>query len=357
MLTRLSFALIWKTALLLAIGAGGGWSALHLGLPLPWMIGGLSVSAALVLMPWRLPVLDGYSFPMGLRTLFVTLIGVMIGTQVTPDLLSLAGKLPLTMGFLFVFVLVAHAGNFAIFQWLGGYDRATAFYAGTPGGLMESIMMGEASGADIRALTTQQFLRIIVVITVLPLGLSLWLGEAVGSASGAVLPGGDVPVSLPSLALIVITGGLGLGLGRLVKLPAAQLTGPLLLAGGATVTGLVDLHLPVWLIAAAQLVIGVSLGLRFKGVTGRMLRNSLGLAVVSVVYMLAVGAAMAWVLTQLTGIAFLHLLISFAPGGVAEMSIVALSLAANPALVSLHHVARILMTVVEMSLLGRWLRP
>ncbi|MBV6637831.1 MAG: AbrB family transcriptional regulator, partial [Mameliella sp.] len=44
---------------------------------------------------------------------------------------------------------------------------------------------------------------------------------------------------------------------------------------------------------------------------------------------------------------------SFSPGGVAEMSIVALSLAANPALVSLHHVARILMTVVELSVAAR----
>jgi uncharacterized membrane protein AbrB (regulator of aidB expression) len=61
------------------------------------------------------------------------------------------------------------------------------------------------------------------------------------------------------------------------------------------------------------------------------------------------------ILTRITGIEWLHLLISFAPGGVAEMSVVALSLAANPALVSLHHVARILITVFEVGLAARLL--
>ena len=49
------------------------------------------------------------------------------------------------------------------------------------------------------------------------------------------------------------------------------------------------------------------------------------------------------------------LLISFAPGGVTEMSLVALSLQANPAFVTLHHIFRILMTVVELSLAARLL--
>jgi uncharacterized membrane protein AbrB (regulator of aidB expression) len=45
--------------------------------------------------------------------------------------------------------------------------------------------------------------------------------------------------------------------------------------------------------------------------------------------------------------------ISFAPGGVTEMSLIALSLAASPALVSLHHILRILMTVMEVTFLSK----
>ncbi|WP_323770285.1 AbrB family transcriptional regulator [Antarctobacter sp.] len=349
-----TFRLVWQTAAMIAFGALGGFVATLAHVPMPWMLGGL-LSSALVILLWAPPFLKDYDFPLPFRTGFVALIGVMIGTQVTADLLAMAGQLPWTMGGLVVFVICAHLGNTLIFRRLGGYDRATAFYSGTPGGLMESIVMGEGAGADIRILTAQQFLRIIVVITLLPLGLSLWMGTPVGSAAGLRAASGHVPVTPQALVLICLAAGLGLWLARLIRLPAAQLSGPMILAALATTTGVLDLHLPIWLIAAAQLVIGVSLGMRFKGTNLPLLRRCTWLALVSVVYMLILGGVLSAILWQITGIEWLHLLISFSPGGVAEMSVVALSLAANPALVGLHHVVRILMTVVELSVMARLL--
>lgn len=345
-------ALVWRTALFLVLGGLGGYAASLIRLPMPWMLGSLFVSAVMVLTV-RPRVLEDYTFPPPLRTFFIALIGVMIGTQVTPELWDMAGDLGLSFLCLIFFVVAAHAGNYQIFRRVGGMDRATAFYSGTPGGLIESIVTGEAAGADIRILTVQQFLRIIVVITTLPLALSLWVGEPVGSAAGILSPNASEPVGPLAIGMIVMIAVAGMALGGPLRLPAARLTGPLLLAGGLTVTGVLHTHLPGWLIAAAQCVIGVSLGLRFHGVKLDLLRRSLGLSLLSVAYMLVLGGAIAMLLHAVTGIPFLHLLISYAPGGVAEMSVIALSLAANPALVSLHHVIRILLTVVEMPLAAR----
>jgi Putative ammonia monooxygenase len=50
---------------------------------------------------------------------------------------------------------------------------------------------------------------------------------------------------------------------------------------------------------------------------------------------------------------FLVSMISFAPGGVTEMSLIALSLSANPAVVTLHHLVRISLTVVLISALAK----
>lgn len=347
--------MILITALMLLIGGIGGAAAYHLHLPMPWMLGALLASGLTARFAPQ-SLFTGYAFPMKFRTLFVGLIGVMIGTQVTADLLALAPDLPLTLGALLLFVPTAHMANQLIFQHIGGYDRATAFYSGTPGGLMESIFMGEAAGADIRVLTIQQFLRIILVITLLPLGLSVWVGHPVGSSAGLTSAATAAPVDPLSILLIVTAAAVGLAIGRLIHLPAAQLTGPLILSAGATVTGVFDLHLPSWLIAAAQLVIGASLGMRFQGIDGRLLRRSLWLSALSVGAMMLIGAGFATVLHAATGIAWLHLLIAYAPGGVAEMSLVALSLAASPALVSLHHVTRILITVIEMPLAARLMR-
>lgn len=346
--TTLTLRMIALTTLLLALGGAGGLVAQALHLPMPFMLGSLAV-AALAVGLFQHGQLRDYRFPMRFRTFFIGLIGVMIGTQVRPELISEAGDLVLTLSALAVFVVLSHGGNFLIFRRLGGYSRATAYYAGTPGGLMESLVMGERAGADLPLLTAQQFLRIIIVITVIPTGMSLWFGHPVGSAAGFG-PDARQPVTPEALALIALAAAAGLGLARVVRLPAGQITGPLLLSAALTLSGVVDLHLPFWLIAVAQVVVGVSLGLRFSGMNAAMLRRSVWLSVVSVSWMLTLGAGFATVLGWATGLPFLQLLISYAPGGVTEMSVIALSLAVNPAMVSLHHVVRILFTVGFMGL-------
>ncbi|QFS83116.1 Putative ammonia monooxygenase [Roseivivax sp. THAF40] len=335
--------ILYLTALMLLVAAAGGWIAAQIMVPMPWMIGALAASAISV-ATLQGSLLRDYVFPNRFRNPFIALVGVMIGSQASPELLDSLATLPLALAALLLFILVAHAGNVVIFERLGGYDRATAFYAGTPGGLMESILLGEGAGADIRILTLQQFLRIIFVVTLVPAALSIWAGEPLGSAAG-IAPGGDIPPVWSDYVLGAGAAALGLFLARAVHVPAGHLVGPLVITAALTLVGAIDLHLPFWVLAVAQVVIGTSLGLRFLGITAAHIRRGLGLAFVSVAFMLALGAILSLVLAQVTGLDVVQLLLSFAPGGVTEMSLIALSLSVSPALVSLFHVARILMTV------------
>lgn len=338
------------TLILTALSGLGGALAAWLHTPLPFMLGSLLTSGAIALFFNRhLP--SDYKFPMQFRTLFMIIIGVMIGTRVTPEVIRALPNYLTSFALLTLFVVAAHGFNYAVFRRLGGYDRPTAFYSATPGGLMESIAMGEEAGADIAILTMQQFLRIIAVITLVPIGLSLWYGAPVGSASGQTLA--RAGADLHALPMVVITGLVGLYLGRAIHLPAAQLTGPLLAAAVVTVTGLADLPIPQWVINLCQIVVGASLGMRFAGLKGRTMVRASWLALISVAGMLGLGLICALILRPLTGLHLDVLLISFAPGGVTEMALVALSLHANPAIVTLHHIYRIILTVVEMGLMAR----
>lgn len=342
--------MILTTILVLACGAAGGVLASHTALPLPYMLGSLIATALLSsLIGHRFPT--GYKFPQSIRLIFLAVIGVMIGAQVTPDIAALIPSLMVSFAALTLFVGLAHAGNYVIFRRLGGYDQPTAFYSGTPGGLMESIAMGEEAGADIAILTMQQFLRIVLVISLLPIGLSLWLGGPVGSAGGMTLARENV--DLGQLPVVVAVGLLGLGVGKWLHLPAGQLTGPLFVAAAVSLTGLVPLDMPQWLINEAQIVIGASLGMRFGGLNRRALAKGLWLGLTSVIFMMTVALALVALVHRITGAPFDTLLISFAPGGVTEMALIALSLQANPALVTAHHIYRIILTVIEMSLIQR----
>ncbi|KJS42182.1 AbrB family transcriptional regulator [Roseovarius sp. BRH_c41] len=338
------------TLLLLILSALSGFAGQAIGLPLPFLLGPLTISALIAtVLPERLPT--GYRFPQKLRLMFIAIIGLMIGAQVTPALFTEAHHYALTFGAVTLFVGLAHAMGYTIFRHLGGYDPTTAFYASTPGGLYESIELGEAAGADVTRLMMQQFLRIIVVVTALPLGLSLWLGAPVGSSAGMTMARPDVPWS--DLPLIVLAGLGGLGLGHLLRLPAGQMTGPMALAAALSLSGWLSFDIPQWLVNMAQIVLGTALGMRFTGLSRSLLLRGAALALAAVGAMLTLGVGLALALHEMTGEAVDVLLITLAPGGVTEMALVALSLQANPAFVTIHHIYRIVLTVLTLGVITR----
>ena len=61
--------------------------------------------------------------------------------------------------------------------------------------------------------------------------------------------------------------------------------------------------------------------------------------------MLSIGAAFAFTLKDYVPADLGVLFVSFAAGGLAEMSLIALSLNFNPVIVALHHLFRIVLTV------------
>ena len=70
-------------------------------------------------------------------------------------------------------------------------------------------------------------------------------------------------------------------------------------------------------------------------------------------YMLCLAGGIAALLLPYVPADFGALFVSFAAGGLAEMSLIALSLNFNPVVVALHHLARILLTVWVGGLLYR----
>ena len=330
-------------------GIGGALAALT-PLPLPYLLGSLAVTAALSIR-WPEHIPEGYEFPQNFRVLFIAIIGLLIGTQVNAESVASLHALAVSLAAVTLFVPLAFAVNYLIFTRLGKYDHATAYYSAAPGGLIEAITMGESAGADIRVLVTQQFLRIVAVIGLVPLGLSLYEGHPVGSAAGMGISRAAVATNWP---LLLAALAAGIAIGRLLRLPAWQLTGALLVSAALSLSGY-PLSVPGWLVRVAQVVVGASLGMRFAGLSHRMLIRGTWLSLVSVSLMLAIGSALALLIMPFAGQDFEVLLITFAPGGVNEMALVALSLHANPAFVTLHHVYRITVTVFALGLMKRWL--
>ncbi|SDZ82369.1 hypothetical protein SAMN05444370_101531 [Rubrimonas cliftonensis] len=339
----------------LCLGAIGGVVALNLGAPLPWLLGGLFATGAAAAANVRAfggPI----AFPQTARLVFIPVIGVLIGGAVTAELAAAAlGWWHAALG-VAVFVCLAHWVNYQVFRRVGGLSRETAFFAGMPGGLIESIELGSKAGADARDLSALQFARIAVTVTLIPLAFMFTEGHAVGSAGGARFAAAGA-LTLNDFLLLTSAGVVGFFGARAIRLPAGQILGPIVVSGLVHALGWTHAAPPDWLVSVSQLVVGVSLGQRFTGMRPAALGRCFALSLVSVGAMMAVAAVIAAPLAMAGAAPFAIMLIALAPGGVVEMGLIALSLGADPIFVTFCHLVRILVTVAVATTAWRRMNP
>ena len=154
-------------ALALALGGLGGAAAAWAQLPLPWMIGAMmAVTAASV---GGLPV----ALPTPLRSVMVVVLGVMLGSSFSPAILDRLGDWAVSLSMLLVYTLAAGAAGTFYFRRIAGYDRVTAYFSGTPGGLTEMVLAGADMGGDARVISMTHAARILMVVLALPFAFQL----------------------------------------------------------------------------------------------------------------------------------------------------------------------------------------
>jgi membrane AbrB-like protein len=324
-----------------AAGAGAGW-LLHL--PLPMLLGPLLTVAGASMAGVRL---FGHApaVPQKWRYVLVPVVGVAIGAAVPPDILDQVGRWWITVLALLAFVPVAHALAYGVYRRLGGIDRPTAYFAAMPGGFIEALEMGERAGARMDMLVALQFLRLALCIVGVPIAFALVTGQAVGSGT-VEAPGHDVPLTAYDAALLIAAGAGGWALAARLHLPAAVLSGPLIASALLHGFGLTGATSPDWAVALTQWAMGTSLGARFSAFTRSALWLALRLAALNVVLALALAAGIALALAGPVGEPAPAVILAFAPGGISEMSLVALSLQLSIVFVTLHHLLRIVLAVV-----------
>ncbi|NJM84420.1 MAG: AbrB family transcriptional regulator [Tabrizicola sp.] len=211
------------------------------------------------------------TLPPRLRMCFVPVIGVAIGGAFTPEVAGQApGWLPSLLA-LCLYLPLAHAMAFRIYR-RGGLAPKDAFFGAVPGGLIESVQLGEEAGADPRLLTVLQFLRLIGTIIAVPLLFWGLTGQTVGSASGVQMVGAEARLGPVEVMVLIAAGVMGVLLGRVLRLPGYAITGPILLSSLAHGLAWVEGVPPGWLIAVTQIVIGTGLGARFAGTDAAVLR-------------------------------------------------------------------------------------
>lgn len=326
----------------LALAGFGGWLAHLLNLPLAWLLGAVVVtgiwSASGRKIAGALP-----QMPAAGMAVAIPFLGVAIGSGFTPEVVrQMPSWWPTILG-LVIYLPLVHWLCYRIFLMSPRVSPPTAFFSAVPGGLVESVQMGEAAGGDVQMMTMLHLLRLIACVIFIPLGMGLVTGQAL-STNGLAGPEDAFPLHHLPEVLVVIA--LGLLAGRVLRLPAGHFFGPLLASVIAHGTGWSTFIMPGWALIGAQVVLGAGLGVRFAGMPPSKLRIALHLTLYSALAIYALAALTAYLLSKVSGISPYEIFLAYAPGGIVEMSLIAMAMNLNAIFVSCHHLLRIMFAII-----------
>ena len=332
----LTFAqLLPRMALALGLGAGGGALFFALHVPLPWLLGALTacVAGALLNLPIRMPE--------KMRPPMSVIIGVMLGSTFTPQMLAGAlGWLPSLVGLAF-FLAAAGAVTITYFRFVAGYDMRTAYFCGMPGGLVEMVLLGESAGADTRKVALVHAARVMLVIFAVPFIVQVMTGANLARPAADAATFADLT---PMAGLwFFITAALGLVVARFAPLPAPYMLGPMIVSLIVHLAGWTTFKPPIELVIFAQIVLGCAIGCRFIGIGAAELLRMILISIGATVVMLSVTVVFAWGMGALFGLNPVQVLLAYSPGGLMEMGLVALALNIEVAFVIVHHLVRVMM--------------
>lgn len=316
-----------------------------LSLPLPFLLGPLF--ACLIAALLRVRLVDMGRLGTGMRTV----LGVAVGAAITPELLTRLPGMAFSIALVPPYVLAIGLVGYPFFRRICGFDGPTSFYAAMPGGFQDMVLFGEEAGADVRALSLVHATRVLVIVSVVPLLLVTVFERTIDSPPG--VPFAEVPPDqLGWMIAAALVGWLG---GVRIGLFGASILGPMIIATALSLTGVLDFRPPAVAILAAQFFIGASIGARYVGVTLNELRRDVlaGLAFCVIIGALAFGFAE---ISSLAGWAPpTEALLSFAPGGQAEMAVLTIIAGADLAFVVTHHVLRIVVVIIGAPIVGHLL--
>jgi len=332
-------------AIALPIGAIGGTAFYVLSLPLAWMLGSMIAVMVAALAGAPVRMLNPF------RAVFVTVIGVLLGSAFTPELLEQAARFGGTLLIQVAFMAAATALGYTIYRTLGRYDHTTAYFSSTPGGLSEMSLVSEALGGDTRIVPLNHGVRIVLVVTL----ISFYFRYIERLDVPTTPPSGANIASTPlEIALLVGCAVVGYAVAGRLRIPAAPLIGPMVLSALLHATGVTDASVPVWLVSISLLVIGTGVGCRFvdRLSPAQMLRT-IGIAIFTGVSMIGLAVGVAALFSRLVGMDGFILFLSIAPGGLAEMSLIAFALAADTAFVTVMHFLRVMVVMLTGALVYR----
>lgn len=328
-----------KISITFIYGLIGGILFYTLNLPLPWILG--PAFAIMVLNGFRPQMAE---WPRLFSDTGVLIVAFLLGQTITLGaVLSMSDDLPwmIMAAALWLFVCL-YIG--IIFAKIARVDHASGVLGCVPGGLMQMVLIaGDIKGANQGTVAIIQTARLVVVLYTVPFLATLFSSP---DASELLTMGPELSVNSstwPSiygylaLPLVILSAWIA----RRFRIPGGEFIGPVLFVSALTIAGCDWPSVPSPLLAAAQLMLGIYIGIRVQPrifITHKRLGP---LAIITSMLLVSITALIAWILSITTNVSIVTWFLALAPGGLTEVAITAIVLHADVAKVTAFQIFRL----------------
>jgi membrane AbrB-like protein len=305
----------------------------YFNIPLAWMLGPmLAVSvAALSGIKIKMPKL-------ALSSILIVL-GLHIGNYIDQNLINQMTEWVWTSIIMFIYILISILIVSKYLQKFSGYNVKTSIFSAAPGALGPLMILAEHEKSDLSQVATSHLIRLIIIITVIPFFVVNYsTNEALVIEKFNYLDQNHfhlLILLIGSISLIFVFDKIGV--------PAALLSGTLVASGILQISEVASYKLPDESINFCLLILGASVGCRFADKSLKEVASNSFHSLVATVILVTLGLLAAIVATYFVDTNFLTLLLSFSPGGIYEVAVIAIAFDLDPNFVAFHHIIRLLM--------------
>ena len=204
------------------------------------------------------------------------------------------------------------------------------------------LVLGEEAGGNVRSLSLIHATRVLVIVVSLPFILSGVLGVSLDTLPGRPL----AIIPWEQIVIMIVCAVVGWRTAKWVGMFGASILGPLIVAAIAAQFNLLENRPPAEAIWVAQFFIGMKIGSKYVGITLQETCHDLvsGLGFCAILILLTlVFVEGIYTFTLANGV---EALLAFAPGGQAELTVLALVVGADVAFVVAHHVVRLFIVIL-----------
>ena len=304
----------------------------YFDIPLAWFLGPMIVTSIAALSGLKI------FMPKIVLSFILIILGLHIGNYIDQNLFNQILDWIWTSLIMLIYIIVCILVVAKYLQKFADYGEKASIFSAAPGALGPLMILAENEKTDLSQVATSHLIRLIIIITVIPfIVVSNTGNESLVNDNFNYLTQNHL-----NLIMLIVASLFFIFIFDKIKIPAALLSGTLFASGLLQISDIASYKLPDETINFCLLILGSSVGCRFAEKTVKEIANNSLHSIVATTILVLLGLLAAYAATFFVDTNILTLILSFSPGGIYEVAVIAIAFDLDPDFVAFHHIIRLL---------------